>query len=964
MNERIPSSTYRLQLHGAFRFEDAARIVPYLQRLGISDVYSSPIASACPGSMHGYDVVDPATVNPELGGHEGLHSLSSTLRERDMGLVVDIVPNHMGVHEANRWWWEVLENGPGSQYADYFDIDWHPPKEELRDRVQIATLGQQFGACLESGELKVEFTEEGTFIVRYYDKVFPTAPRTWTTLLLRALEPLKESLGGSTEPDYLIEFQSIITALHNLPLREDTDPEKIIERQREKEVTKRRLRALVEACPNVPDSINKVISALNGQPGEPASFDALELFLKGQAYRLSFWRTAPDEINYRRFFDVNDLAAIRVESPAVFKAVHSLLFRLVQEGHVTGVRVDHPDGLFNPPQYFSNLQHACFLALSNRKMSTSEFPSHERDCAIWIVAEKILGLEERLRPDWLVHGTTGYDYLNIVNRLFIAPQAERPLVRLYTKFTGSRVVFKNLMNECKKLILDVSMSGEMLVLARRLDKISEQHRRTRDFTLESLREALAEVIAGFPVYRSYIRPDSTEVDQDDRRHILVALRLAKRRNPSVDPTIYDFIGSVLLLEDPDGLTAEHKMQRRDFVLRLQQFTGPVMAKGMEDTAFYREFPLLSLNEVGGQPDRFALPPEEYHRRCMEQLENWPYTMLGTSTHDTKRSEDVRARINVLSERPREWEKAVFRWRQLNRKHKRQVEGFHVPTANEEYLLYQTLVGIWPFVERDKAGLVDRLQQYMIKALREAKVHTSWVNVNSAHENAVEHFIAMILNPRKSVKFLSAFEEFHQLIAHLGALNSLSQLLLKATSPGVPDFYQGNELWEFSLVDPDNRRAVDYEHRAELLESLQSQQLGQDLISGLTHSWSDGRIKMHVTQRALNFRREHPALYNVGSYSPVNVIGPLTEHVVAFIRTHERASAITVVPRLLGIAGLPPATLVADGFWADTKLRLPNGSAPHWRNEMTGEILHVESGELLLPLSFLERFPVGLLSNES
>lgn len=962
MNERIPSSTYRLQFNPGFTFEHAERIVPFLHSLGITDVYASPIAKARPGSVHGYDVVDYSELNPELGGEQALNLFSAALRNREMGLLLDIVPNHMGVlHESNRWWWDVLENGPGSPFADYFDIDWHPPKEELQDRVSIATLGQQFGVCLESGELKVDFTDEGVFVVRYYDKVFPTAPRTWTTLLLRALDLLKQQEPPQVSEEDIMEFESIITGLRNLPLREETEPGKIIERQREKEVAKRRLRALIEASPPVKISINSILADLNGTPGQSASYDALEQFLKGQAYRLSFWRTAPDEINYRRFFDVNELAAIRVELPQVFKAVHELVFRLVQEGHVTALRVDHPDGLFNPPQYFANLQHACHLALSSREMSTSEFPAQERDCAIWVVVEKILAADERLRTDWVVHGTTGYDFLNAVNRLFVNPAGERPLLKLYTKFTGSSVNFKELMNECKKLILDVSMSGELVVLARRLDRISEHHRRTRDFTLPGLQDALAEVIAGFPVYRSYIGPDSEKVSEDDRRNILTAIRAAKRRNPSIDPAIYEFIGSVLLLELPEGILEHQVDERRDFALRFQQFTGPVMAKGLEDTAFYRDFPLLSLNEVGGEPEKFGMTAEEFHRCCQYQYEHWPHTMLTTSTHDTKRSEDVRARINVLSEIPREWERAVLRWRQINRKRKRQVEGIHVPTSKEEYMLYQSLVGVWPLDAADLADLPRRLREYMIKASREAKVHTSWVNVNAAHEEALQNFIAQIIDPKRGAKFIAAFEEFHAVLAPFGAINSLSQLLLKATCPGVPDFYQGNELWEFSLVDPDNRRPVDYSKRSAMLENMNVAQPDPQLIHDLVINWRDGRIKMYVTSRALNFRRDNPALYLRGTYSPLKAAGPMADHVIAFSRHDNGSSAITVVPRFLARTGIQPNSIVAPAAWEETYLLLPDASPGQWTNQMTGEVISLQSRELMLPLSFLGTFPVALLS---
>lgn len=957
LNVRIPSATYRLQFHGGFQFQDAIPLVPYLQRLGISDVYSSPILKARPGSTHGYDVVDHSVVNPELGGEDALRELASALRNHGIGMVVDIVPNHMGVlHESNLWWWDVLENGPGAQHAPYFDIDWNPPKEELQNRVLIPTLGQQFGSCLEAGELTVRYSEDGAFTVHYYDKIFPTGPRTWTPLLLRAAELLREQM--SVDDEDLMELESISTALHNLPLREETEPDRMAERQREKEVAKRRLRALSQNAPAVRKAIEQVLTELNGTPGDASSYDWLEQFLTGQAYRLSFWRVAPDEINYRRFFDINELAAIRVEEPTVFKEVHELIFRLIHEGLITGLRIDHPDGLYNPPQYFTDLQRGCYLALTSGQVESEDFPAHSRDFALWVVVEKILARQEHLREDWLVHGTSGYDYLNLVNGVFVDTTGERSLLKTYGRFVGSNVNFSNLMYECKKLILDVAMSGELNVLSRRIDRISEQHRRTRDFTLDSLQNALREFIACFPVYRSYTRPDSSDVREDDRRYIMNALRQAKRRNPSIDPSIYDFLGSVLLMEQPEGITEEHWTARRDFVLRLQQFTGPVMAKGLEDTAFYREFPLVSLNEVGGEPEHFGVTVEEYHRRCREDFDTWPHAMLGTSTHDTKRSEDVRARINVISEIPKQWDRTIQRWRMLNRKRKRQVEGIHVPTTNEEYLLYQSLAGVWPLDVREQEGLVERFKAYMIKATREAKVHTSWVSVNGAHEEALTAFIDDILNPAKSLKFLREVESFVESIAVFGAINSLGQVLLKSTSPGVPDFYQGQELWDFSLVDPDNRRPVDYKRRIQLLESMSCEESSHDQLKDILENWQDGRIKMYVTHHALCFRRDHREIYDRGEYVGLEAEGPLAKNVISFARSFQDQWAITAVPRLLANSGLPQGRLTGLPGWTETSLRLPPGAPAQWRNIMTSETATAENGQL--PLSFLTNFPVALL----
>jgi len=961
MSVRIPGATYRIQFHKDFQFRDAIRLVPYLHRLGITDLYSSPVLQARPGSTHGYDVVDHSLINPELGGEEALRELSQELQKHGMGLVVDIVPNHMGVlHESNRWWMDVLENGPGAAHANHFDIDWNPPKEELQNRVLIPTLGQQFGACLEAGELQLRFSDDGVFTLHYYDKTFPTAPRTWTPLLLRAIASLRESL--SPEDENVMELESITTALHNLPLREETEPDRIVERQREKEVAKRRLRALIQSAPAIRDAICSVVTDLNGKPEDVRSYDALEQFIEGQAYRLSFWRVAPDEINYRRFFDVNELAAIRVESPAVFKEVHATIFRLMQEGVITGLRIDHPDGLYNPPQYFADLQRLCQIALMNGSLETGEFPSHSRDTAAWVVVEKILARQERLRPDWLVHGTSGYEYLNLVNGVFVDKANERAMLKLYAKFVGSSVNFSNLMYECKKLILEIAMSGELMVLSRRLDRISEQNRRTRDFTLDSLQNALREFIACFPVYRSYTRPDSSEVSEDDRRYIITALRAAKRRNPSIDPSIYEFLGSVVLMELKQDLNDEQWSARRDFVLSLQQFTGPVMAKGLEDTAFYRELPLVSLNEVGGEPEHFGYSVDEYHRRCKEVVQNWPHTLLATSTHDTKRSEDVRARINVLSEMPKQWEKALQRWRMLNRKRKRQVDGIHVPTMHEEYLLYQTMLGMWPLEDSGREALVERLQQYMTKATREAKVHTSWVSVNTAHEEALSSFIGDILDEQRSAKFLAEFRAFVETVGHFGVINSLGQILLKVTSPGVPDFYQGTELWDLSLVDPDNRRPVDYDRRMGYMDEVRMP--GEGGLDGptLMQNWRDGRIKMVTLHRALCIRRDHRGIFETGEYIPLETTGTCATHLLAFARRSGEGWAVTIVPRLLASAGLQPGTVVSPDWWADTEVVLPAEAPGKWRNIFTGAEV-AASDRQAIAVKFLVDFPVALLLAE-
>ena len=966
---RIPVATYRLQLNHAFRFADVQALVPYFQQLGISDLYVSPFLKARRGSLHGYDVTDHTSINPEIGTDEELAAVLEELRHRGLGLVIDVVPNHMAIDdESNRWWWDVLENGPSSPFAKFFDIDWAPPKEDLTNKVLLPILGDQYGKVLENGEICLRY-EAGAFFIAYYERRFPVAPRSSVAVLEPACERVRVKLGA--EDPHVIELESIITSLKLLPQRSDTDPERVRIRQREKEVAKRRLAALTQLSAAVREAIEQIVTLMNGQRGDPRSFDALEALLAHQAYRLSYWRVATDEINYRRFFDINHLAAIRVEEPEVFAAVHEIIFELLRTGCIAGLRIDHPDGLFDPVQYYADLQAACARVLPAAAVLNSAPDSGQYPC--YTVVEKILVRDERLRTDWAVHGTTGYEFLNQVNGIFVDPSAERHFHEVYSYLLGHPFQFGDIAYQSKKLILDGTMSSELHVLARRLDRISEQHRWSRDFTLFSLQEALAEVIACFPVYRTYIRATSNTVGDEDRHYILTALRTAKRRNPAVSETIFDFIGSVLLLQDPEGLSAAEQADRRDFVMRFQQITGPVMAKGIEDTAFYRAYPLVSLNEVGGNPERFGLSIDTFHRQNAERLANWPHAMLATSTHDTKRSEDVRARINVLSEMPHEWERALQRWQALNRDKKVALDGVDVPDTNEEYLLYQTLIGAWPLQRMDGTEhqyFVERIEQYMEKALKEAKLHTSWVNPNEDYDRGVKHFVRGILRPDADNRFLADFRHFHERVAQAGMWNSLAQTLLKITLPGVPDFYQGTELWDFSLVDPDNRRPVDFRKRLVLLEELRRREskgrvaLVRELMAGR----EDGRIKLYVMSQALAFRRTHRPLFERGSYLPLAVSSAQQEHVIAFARRVDDQWALVAVPRLLlrlSASAKPPT---GRRVWKENYVQPPGGAPTDWRNIFTGEELSVSKrgmGERGLFLHELfRRLPVALLTGST
>jgi (1->4)-alpha-D-glucan 1-alpha-D-glucosylmutase len=965
---RIPGATYRLQFNRSFRFAEARALVPYLHALGITDLYASPFLKARRGSPHGYDVTDHSIINPEIGTAEDLADLTAELVHNGMGLLIDVVPNHMGIDdESNRWWWDVLENGPSSPYARAFDIDWHPPKQDLANKVLLPILGDQYGKVLENGEIRLLY-EAGSFFISYYERRFPVGPKSTMTVLEPAYERVRAVL--SAEDPHLVELESIMTSLKLLPPRTETDPERVRMRLREKEVAKRRLAALSETSDAVREAIEQTVAEMNGRRGDPHSFDRLEALLASQAYRLCYWRVAADEINYRRFFDINQLAAIRVEEPEVFEAVHAMIFHLLRQGGVTGLRIDHPDGLFDPVQYFLDLQAGCDRALQSNASDADNASAAAANRPCYIVVEKILVRDERLRPDWAVHGTTGYDFLNLLNAIFIDPASARPLHDLYARLRGRTFNFSDVAYASKKLILDGTMSGELHMLARRLDRISEQHRWSRDFTLFSLQEALTEVVACFPVYRTYIRAASNMVSDEDRRYILSAFRTAKRRNPTMSQSIFDFIASVLLLQDPEGIGPAHRAERRNFIMRFQQLTGPVMAKGLEDTAFYRTYPLASLNEVGGNPERFGLSVDEFHRRNAERLANWPQALLTTSTHDTKRSEDVRARINVLSDMPREWERAIQRWQMLNHDKKVELDGAEVPDANEEYLLYQTLIGAWPLDPMDEEGhqqFVQRIQRYMEKALKEAKLHTSWINPNEAYDEAVRNFVRTILTPHGDNPFLADFLRFQGRIVHAGMWNSLSQVLLKITLPGVPDFYQGTELWDFSLVDPDNRRPVDFHNRVAILDELRRREARGSipLVRDLLARWTDGSIKLYVTYKALNFRKAHRQLFEHGDYLPISASGKRADHVAAFARCEGNMWALIVVPRLPTKLVSPASPPLGRRVWKDTFLPLPQRVPEHWHNALTGETLSASGSDAWKRSLFIEdvlrRLPVALLA---
>ncbi len=962
---RIPLATYRFQFNRHFTLRDATALVPYLDALGISDIYASPFLAARPGSLHGYDVVDPTRLNPEVGTDEDLDALSAALSARGMGLLMDVVPNHMCIFSSeNRYWQDVLENARSSPSARLFDIDWYPPKAELADKVLLPVLGDQYGRALEEQQISVEH-DGGAFHCRYFDTRLPLGPRTIRPILEPIVADLRRR-GPDDAPD-LLELESILTAVKHLPSRSELGDEQIRERQREKEIVKRRIAALVSSSADVAAALERALAALNGRRGDPHSFDALEALLADQAYRLSFWGVAAEEINYRRFFDINDLAAIRVEEPSVRELIHSKAFELLRAGKVTGLRIDHVDGLLDPAAYLDDLRRA------------SDLPP------FYLVVEKILIGDEELPADWPVEGTTGYEFLNQIDALYVDAEGARAIGRSYARAAGTPPgVTDDLLHRTKKLILDGSLPSELYMLARRLDRISEQHRWSRDFTLNSLHAALGEVIASFPVYRTYVRPGAVEVSAAERRQILRAIRDAKRRNQSMSASLFDFIADIWLLHDPDGISDADRVERRELVLRLQQLTGPVMAKGLEDTAFYRYFPLSSLNEVGGQLAPITGDVDRFHRWCSTRAARWPHALSASATHDTKRGEDVRARVNALSEMPRLWSAAFRRWQRLNRDERRQVDEALVPDANEEYLLYQTLLGAWPITmaERDGgsidagAGVADRMSAYMNKAIKEAKLHTSWINTNEAYERAVDGFVRAVLAPARDSPFLAEVAGLRRELARAGTLASLSQLLLKITAPGVPDFYQGTELWNLTLVDPDNRGPVDYAERRALLEELQRVDEGDrrgfiraELAALAQATPNAGALKMFVMRAALRFRRARRTIFERGAYLPVTAEGARQRHVIAFARhLPDGGSALVVAGRffvdLLGSAtgageARPP---VGPEIWGETRVALAEPLARgRYREVLSDRVVEPDGqgrlalGEVFadLPLALLE-----------
>ncbi len=960
---RRPGATYRLQVHHEFRLDDVTRIVGYLADLGITDCYLSPYLEARPGSLHGYDVFDHRRINPEIGDERAHDRLIAALRARGMGRVLDVVPNHMGVGGSNRYWLDLLETGPQSESAPMFEVDWYPVKEQLEGRVLLPVLEDLYGKVLERGLLVLE-REGGSFWMRYHDHRWPLDPRSYARVLGRREDEFWARF--ESDDDEVMEFRSIVHAARSLPPRTALDAASVEHVRREKEVIKRRLERLCTECDPIREFVDENVASYQGTPGQSATFDGLHALLEEQVYRLAYWRVASEEINYRRFFDVSELAGLRAEDPRVFDRTHELILRWVREGGVTALRIDHPDGLADPLGYFRRLQERLFLQACHRRLddagrsidwkrvigplrvlyrdTIARDPASPLARRFPIVAEKILSRGESLPGDWPIDGTVGYEYLNIVNGLFVDSAAADSINATYREFTGDGQPFPDVLYESKLWVEDVMLASELTMLTRQLSRVSERDRLSRDFTFNDFGRASREVMAAFRIYRTYLQPGQPVADRD-RDAIEQAVARARQRNPSIDESVYNYVRDVLLMNFPENIASADREAWERFVIRFQQTTGPVQAKGLEDTAFYRQYPLASLNEVGADPSRFGNAPSAFHALNGQRLADWPGTFSATATHDTKRGEDTRIRIDVLAELADEWPIHLTRWSRWNARRKTEYQGRPAPDSCEEYLLYQTLIGAWPFEGPDDAppaGFVDRINDYMTKAISEAKRNTSWTDPDPSYKAQVRQFVAQILEGPEAQPFLNDFLPFQRRIARVGIVHSLAQTLLKLGSPGAADVYQGSELWDLSLVDPDNRRPVDYDQRMQrlnaIMNTLASGTPRCELARELFARPEDGTIKLYLLWTGLNQRKNDQGLYQHGTYRALECTGSHAAKVVAFQRQCHGRSALIVAPRLVSsLMGQDATTPPVGAVWDDTQLVLPDAAkAAHWRNVLTDE----------------------------
>ncbi|UCD82502.1 MAG: malto-oligosyltrehalose synthase [Desulfobacterales bacterium] len=931
----IPTATYRIQFNPGFGFKDAARIVGYLADLGITHLYASPIFKARKDSTHGYDGVDPNRLNPQLGASAEFDKLIQAIRRHAMGWLQDVVPNHMAFDYDNRMLRDVLENGPHSKYYRFFDIEWHHHDPGLRGRLLAPFLGKHYAECLVNGEIKLSYAEAG-FAVVYYDLKLPLRIESYSRLLGHGIEKVRESLGAD-QPDYVC-LVDILDILESLALQVDPAG-------RNDQIRTLKQTLWNTYCDNtaIKQFIDDNLRLFNGQPGNADSFILLDDILSHQLFRLCYWKVACDEINYRRFFSINELIALCQEREEVFGHTHSLLTELIENGVVSGIRIDHIDGLADPRGFLNR------------------FRSRFKD--VYILVEKILDPAEKLPVDWPVQGTTGYEFANLLNALFVRQENEQNITTIHSRFCGREDSFEGIVYSGKRRILETQMSGDLDNLAGQVKAIADRTLSGRDFTLKRLKEALSEMLVRFPVYRTYI--DHEGPREPDRRYMRAAVGSAVMHRPHLQPELL-FLQRLLLGEIGEELVDDHPAARergRRIVTRFQQLTAPLMAKGFEDTALYVYNRMLSLNDVGGAPHQFGCSAADFHDFVEKRASRWPHSMNATATHDSKRGEDVRARLNVLSEIPAEWAANLVQWHAINRAKKVRLNGQEMPDKNEEYFLYQTLVGAFPFGSSNPSNFIDRISQYMVKAAREAKMNTSWLNPNETHEAALTSFVEKILRPPDGQDFLDAFLPFGKKIAGYGIFNSLSQTLIKITAPGVPDFYQGAELLDLNVVDPDNRRPVDYTERMQFLKEIQ-ELAGTDirsLIDGLLANRLDGRLKLYLMAAALNARHAHPRLYREGTYIALQPAGRFHNNVLAFARHYGHKWSITAAPRFLTALVNEDEHPLGPGIWQDTVIGLPDGAPARWKNLFTGDDLTAENSLALGDA--LAVFPAALLIGE-
>lgn len=938
---RIPATTYRIQFNPNFGFSAARKIVAYLAELGISDLYASPIFKARAGSTHGYDIVDPNQLNPELGSDEEFNALMDEIQQKEMGWLQDIVPNHMAYDSQNQFLMDILAHGTDSQYFNYFDIDWEHPYEAIKGKILTPLLGDFYGRCLENGEIKLKYDESG-LTVNYYGLTIPLRIESSARFITHELGRLTKALGREN-PDF-IKLLGILYLLKNIPSEASGK-----QRKDQSNFVKAILWELYRDKPEIKEFIDRNIEIFNGEVGKPETFNLLDNLLSEQFFRLSFWKVGAEELNYRRFFTINELICVKNEDLQVFNQTHDLICQLVKSGRINGLRIDHIDGLYDPTEYLEKLR--------------------EKVGDIYIVVEKIVELEkqyyskyEELPVNWSIQGTSGYDFLNCLNSLFCFYQQDnyRKFSDIYYRFTGIDTPYEQIVSDNKRLIADKNLAGDVENLANFFKRIAGKYRYGRDFTLNGVRKAILEVLVLFPVYRTYT--NQSGIRDRDKAYIEEVMQKAKTNIPLLINEL-NFLEKVLLLDYEESMTEEERNQWLRFVMKFQQFSGPLMAKGVEDTSLYVYNRMLSLNEVGGTAALFGIPVSVFHNFNQKCQDSWPHSMNATSTHDTKRSEDVRARLNVISEIPESWETQVNTWSEMNGNYKTQVKNKIVPDANDEYFLYQTLVGAFPFFDEEYPGFIHRIKDYAIKAVREAKVHTAWLRPDTDYEEGFVTFVDQILQPSEENQFLEKLRSFSMWVAHYGILNSLSQTLLKIATPGVPDFYQGTELWDFSLVDPDNRRPVNFEMRMSFLQDIkqrsQTDILG--LIADLIANRKDGRLKLFLIFKALEAKNKYLEVFQQGSYVPLEVLGQYQDRIVAFARPYRQTTAIAIVPRFLTDLVQPGEFPLGEKLWGDTRLEIPQGLRSTWKDAFSNCI--IPESDTISVGEALQYFPVSLLIGE-